>query len=29
MRVLRLLAVGGVQAPRFGPRLRLRRIAAI
>lgn len=28
-RVLRLLAVGGIQAPRFGPRVRLRRIAAI
>lgn len=28
-RVVRLLALGGVQAPRFGPRMRLRRIAAI
>jgi 3-methyladenine DNA glycosylase/8-oxoguanine DNA glycosylase len=28
-RVLRLLTLGGIQAPRFGPRMRLRRIAAI
>jgi 3-methyladenine DNA glycosylase/8-oxoguanine DNA glycosylase len=28
-RVIRLLTVGGVQAPRFGPRMRLRRISAI
>jgi len=28
-RVIRLLALGGIQAPRFGPRMRLRRIAAI
>jgi 3-methyladenine DNA glycosylase/8-oxoguanine DNA glycosylase len=28
-RVIRLLTVGGIQAPRFGPRMRLRRIAAI
>jgi 3-methyladenine DNA glycosylase/8-oxoguanine DNA glycosylase len=28
-RVIRLLALGGIQAPRFGPRTRLRRIAAI
>jgi 3-methyladenine DNA glycosylase/8-oxoguanine DNA glycosylase len=28
-RVIRLLNLGGIQAPRFGPRLRLRRIAAI
>jgi 3-methyladenine DNA glycosylase/8-oxoguanine DNA glycosylase len=28
-RVVRLLALGGIQAPRFGPRMRLRRIAAI
>jgi 3-methyladenine DNA glycosylase/8-oxoguanine DNA glycosylase len=28
-RVIRLLMVGGIQAPRFGPRMRLRRIAAI
>ena len=28
-RVIRLLTLGGIQAPRFGPRMRLRRIAAI
>jgi 3-methyladenine DNA glycosylase/8-oxoguanine DNA glycosylase len=28
-RVLRLLALAGIQAPRFGPRMRLRKIAAI
>jgi 3-methyladenine DNA glycosylase/8-oxoguanine DNA glycosylase len=28
-RVIRLLTLGGIQAPRFGPRIRLRRIAAI
>jgi 3-methyladenine DNA glycosylase/8-oxoguanine DNA glycosylase len=28
-RVIRLLTLGGLQAPRFGPRMRLRRIAAI
>jgi 3-methyladenine DNA glycosylase/8-oxoguanine DNA glycosylase len=28
-RVIRLLTIGGIQAPRFGPRMRLRRIAAI
>jgi 3-methyladenine DNA glycosylase/8-oxoguanine DNA glycosylase len=28
-RVIRLLALGGIQAPRFGPRMRLRRIAAL
>jgi len=28
-RVIRLLTLGGIQAPRFGPRTRLRRIAAI
>ncbi|HYY46821.1 MAG TPA: DNA-3-methyladenine glycosylase 2 family protein [Candidatus Angelobacter sp.] len=28
-RVLRLLALSGIQAPRFGPRMRLRRIAGI
>lgn len=28
-RVLRLLMMSGIQAPRFGPRMRLRRIAAI
>jgi len=28
-RVVRLLTLGGIQAPRFGPRMRLRRIAAI
>ena len=28
-RVIRLLTVGGIQAPRFGPRMRLRRISAI
>ena len=28
-RVLRLLTLGGIQAPRFGPRMRLRRIAQI
>lgn len=28
-RVLRLLALSGIQAPRFGPRMRLRRIAKI
>jgi 3-methyladenine DNA glycosylase/8-oxoguanine DNA glycosylase len=28
-RVIRLLMLGGIQAPRFGPRMRLRRIAAI
>lgn len=28
-RVIRLLNLGGIQAPRFGPRMRLRRIAAI
>jgi 3-methyladenine DNA glycosylase/8-oxoguanine DNA glycosylase len=28
-RVIRLLTLGGIQAPRFGPRKRLRRIAAI
>jgi 3-methyladenine DNA glycosylase/8-oxoguanine DNA glycosylase len=28
-RVIRLLSLGGIQAPRFGPRMRLRRIAAI
>jgi 3-methyladenine DNA glycosylase/8-oxoguanine DNA glycosylase len=28
-RVIRLLALGGIQAPRFGPRMRLRRIATI
>jgi 3-methyladenine DNA glycosylase/8-oxoguanine DNA glycosylase len=28
-RVLRLLTLGGIQAPRFGPRMRLRRIARI
>src|SRR6202011_3602023 len=28
-RVIRLLALGGIQAPRFGPRVRLRRISAI
>lgn len=28
-RVLRLLTIGGIQAPRFGPRMRLRKIAAI
>ena len=28
-RVIRLLTLGGIQAPRFGPRLRLRRIAAL
>ena len=27
-RVIRLLTLGGIQAPRFGPRMRLRRIAA-
>jgi 3-methyladenine DNA glycosylase/8-oxoguanine DNA glycosylase len=28
-RVIRLLNLGGIQAPRFGPRMRLRRISAI
>jgi 3-methyladenine DNA glycosylase/8-oxoguanine DNA glycosylase len=28
-RVIRLLTLGGIQAPRFGPRMRLRRIAAL
>ena len=28
-RVIRLLTLGGIQAPRFGPRMRLRRISAI
>jgi len=28
-RVIRLLTLGGIQAPRFGPRMRLRRIATI
>ena len=28
-RVIRLLTLGGIQAPRFGPRMRLRRIAPI
>jgi 3-methyladenine DNA glycosylase/8-oxoguanine DNA glycosylase len=28
-RALRLLALAGIQAPRFGPRMRLRKIAAI
>jgi 3-methyladenine DNA glycosylase/8-oxoguanine DNA glycosylase len=28
-RVIRLLTLGGIQAPRFGPRMRLRKIAAI
>ncbi len=28
-RVIRLLTLGGIQAPRFGPRMRLRRIAGI
>ena len=28
-RVIRLLTLGGIQAPRLGPRMRLRRIAAI
>jgi 3-methyladenine DNA glycosylase/8-oxoguanine DNA glycosylase len=28
-RVIRLLTLGGIQAPRFGPRMRLRRIARI
>ena len=28
-RVVRLLTLGGIQAPRFGPRMRLRRISAI
>jgi hypothetical protein len=28
-RVIRLLSLGGIQAPRFGPRMRLRMIAAI
>jgi 3-methyladenine DNA glycosylase/8-oxoguanine DNA glycosylase len=28
-RVVRLLTLGGIQAPRFGPRMRLRKIAAI
>jgi 3-methyladenine DNA glycosylase/8-oxoguanine DNA glycosylase len=28
-RVIRLLTLGGIQAPRFGPRMRLRRIASI
>lgn len=28
-RVIRLLTLGGIQAPRFGPRMRLRHIAAI
>ncbi|HET9849957.1 MAG TPA: DNA-3-methyladenine glycosylase 2 family protein [Candidatus Dormibacteraeota bacterium] len=28
-RVIRLLALSGIQAPRFGPRMRLRKIAAI
>jgi 3-methyladenine DNA glycosylase/8-oxoguanine DNA glycosylase len=28
-RVIRLLTIGGIQAPRFGPRMRLRRIASI
>jgi 3-methyladenine DNA glycosylase/8-oxoguanine DNA glycosylase len=28
-RVIRLLTLGGIHAPRFGPRMRLRRIAAI
>ena len=28
-RVIRLLTLGGIQAPRFGPRMRLRRIAAM
>ena len=28
-RVIRLLTLGGIQAPRFGPRMRLRRIGAI
>jgi 3-methyladenine DNA glycosylase/8-oxoguanine DNA glycosylase len=28
-RVIRLLMLGGIQAPRFGPRMRLRRISAI
>ena len=28
-RVVRLLTIGGIQAPRFGPRMRLRRISAI
>jgi 3-methyladenine DNA glycosylase/8-oxoguanine DNA glycosylase len=28
-RVVRLLTLGGIQAPRFGPRMRLRRIAGI
>ena len=28
-RVIRLLTLGGLQAPRFGPRMRLRRISAI